>query len=174
MYRVADALVKKEEIDEMLQRVSDEINWDYAGKEIVMVGVLRGALVFLADIMRRIKVPVIMDFMVVSSYGVDTESSGVVLLAKDVDTNIEGKHVILVEDLIDTGITLNYLKSLFKNRNPASFKICAAFDKPARRKVDIMADYTGIELPDVFAVGYGLDFAGSYRNLPEVHLLEEV
>ena len=175
MYKVGKTLVSEEEIQKMLTDISNRINNDYAGcDEIIMVGVLRGALVFLSDLMRRIKIPVIMDFMVVSSYGVDTETSGVVLLIKDIDTELEGKHVIIVEDLIDTGVTLKYLKNLLESRKPASLKICAAFDKPARRIADIEADYVGLTLPDEFVIGYGLDFANMYRNLPDVRILEEV
>ena len=174
MYQIGEVLVSREKIEEMLKRVSDEINRDYAGQEILMVGVLKGAMVFLADLMRRINVPVILDVIVVSSYGVETQSSGVVLLVKDIDMDIEGKHVIIVEDLIDTGVTLKYLKDMFNSRNPASLKICAAFDKYERRKVEIDVDYVGISIPDKFVIGYGLDFANMYRNIPELCVLEEV
>jgi len=174
MYRIGKTLITEEEIKKMLTEVSDKINKDYAGcDEIFLIGVLRGALVFLADLMRLIKIPVIMDFLVVSSYGSDTESSGVVMLVKDVDADLEGKHVIIVEDLIDTGVTLRYLRNMLNTRNPASLKICTAFDKPARRKVDLTPDYVGMAIPDKFIVGYGLDVANRYRNLPEVYILEE-
>ena len=171
MYQVGDVLVDKEKIKKMLTDISDKINKEYSGREIIMIGVLRGAMVFMADLMRLINVPVIMDFLVVSSYGVDTETSGVVMMIKDVDIDIKGKHVILVEDLVDTGFTLKYLRNLLDSRDPASLKVCAAFDKPERRKVDINADYVGIQIPDEFVVGYGLDYAGKYRNLPELFVL---
>ncbi|MCL2164730.1 MAG: hypoxanthine phosphoribosyltransferase [Oscillospiraceae bacterium] len=173
MYKIGEVLVKKPELNKMLIRISDEINRDYAGQEIVMIGIFKGAMVFLADLMRLIKVPVTMDFLVVSSYGVETESSGVVLVSRDIDTDIEGKHVILVEDLIDTGATLKYLKNMLGSRNPASLKICAAFDKPSRRKVEMEADYLGITIPDKFVIGYGLDFAERYRQIPELCVLVE-
>ena len=173
MYKIGDVLVNKEEIEKMLTRLSDRINKDYSGQEIVMVGVFKGAMVFLADLMRRVNVPVVMDFCVVSSYGVETQSSGVVLLSRDIDTNVEGKHVILVEDLVDTGATLKYLKEMFESRKPASLKVCAAFDKPARRKVEMEVDYLGISIPDEFVIGYGLDFANMYRHLPELCVLVE-
>jgi hypoxanthine phosphoribosyltransferase len=174
MYQIGDVLIKKEEIDEMLARMADEIIRDYKGRDIILVGVLKGAMVFLSDLMRRLKEPVIVDFIVVSSYGDDTETSGVVLLVKDVDINIEGKHVIIVEDLVDTGITLRFLRNLLESRKPASLRICAAFDKTERRKVDICVDYTGFPIPDKFVIGYGLDYAGRYRNLPEVRVLVDV
>ena len=173
MYRIGEVLVKRSEINKMLVRISDEINRDYEGQEIVMVGIFKGAMVFMADLMRLIKVPVTMDFLVVSSYGVETESSGVVLMSRDIDTDIEGKHVILVEDLIDTGATLKYLKNMFESRKPASLKICAAFDKPSMRKVEMEADYLGITIPDKFVIGYGLDFAERYRQIPELCVLVE-
>ena len=171
--QIGSVLVDRKTISKMLVNLSDRINRDYVGREILMVGVLKGALVFMADLMRLIKAPVLMDFIVVSSYGVDTETSGVVMLIKDIDVDIRDRHVILVEDLIDTGFTLKYLTNLLKGRNPASLKICVAFDKPERRKVDIEADYVGIQIPDKFVVGYGLDIAGMYRNLPDLHVLRE-
>ena len=173
MYELGGVLVTRDEIKSMVRRLADRINSDYAGQELVIVGVLKGALAFLSDLMRELTMPVILDFIIVSSYGFETSTSGVVLLRKDVDVDIEGKHVLIVEDLIDTGLTLKYLKDLFWSKKPASLNICAAFDKPNRRKAPIAAEYSGISLGDDFIVGYGLDYAGLYRNLPDVRTLVE-
>ena len=172
-YELGEIVVSREQIQEMVCRLAERINRDYAGKELIVVGVLRGAMVFLADLIRELTIPLKLDFIIVSSYGVETSSSGVVLMVKDIDFDIEGKHVLIVEDLIDTGLTLNYLKKLFLTRNPASLKISAAFDKPSRRSVEIDVDYSGISLEDKFIVGYGLDYAHLYRNLPEVRVMIE-
>ncbi len=137
-----------------------------------MVGVLKGGFVFLSDLMRELSIPVDLDLISVSSYGEATKSSGVVRIIKDIDINITGKHVLIVEDLVDTGLTLKHLKELFNTRGPLSVKICAALDKPSRRKVDIDIEYKGIEIPDKFVVGYGLDYAGKYRNFPDVCVLK--
>ena len=171
MHRLGEIVIPREHIRGMVSEIAGRINTDYAGKEILLVGVLKGGMIFLADLCREISIPVIMDFIIVSSYGVESNTSGVVLLRKDIDEDIRGKHVVIVEDIIDTGVTLNYLKSLFEAREPASFKICAAFDKPSRRTVDIIPDYCGIQIPDVFVVGYGLDYAKMFRNLPDVRAL---
>jgi len=171
MYNSNEVLIPREEINEMVDRLAARINADYAGKEILLVGVLKGAMIFLADLCRKIKVTSTMDFIIVSSYGVETQTSGVVLLRKDIDEDIEGKHVIIVEDIVDTGVTLSYLKNVFEARRPASFRICAAFDKPSRRTVDLTPDYCGIQIPDKFVVGYGLDFANMFRNLPDLCVL---
>ena len=173
MYKLGEVLVPREHIREMVSRLAARINEDYAGREVYLVGVLKGAMIFLADLCREINVSAIIDFIIVSSYGIETNTSGVVLLRKDIDDDIKGKHVIIVEDIIDTGVTLNYLKNLFVSRNPASFKVCAAFDKPSRRTVDIVPDYCGIQIPDKFVVGYGLDFAKLYRHLPDLCVLNE-
>jgi hypoxanthine phosphoribosyltransferase len=138
-----------------------------------VVGVLKGCFIFLADLMREITIPADMDLIAVSSYGSSTKSSGVVRIIKDIDIDIAGKHVLIVEDLVDTGLTLNHLKELFRTRGPKSVKVCAAFDKPSRRKVNIEAEYKGIVVPDKFIVGYGLDYAGKYRNLPDVCTLKK-
>ena len=168
MYKLGGVLVAREQIRAMVHELAGRINSDYSGSELVIVGVLKGAMTFLSDLMRELEMPVVIDFIIVSSYGIETESSGVVLLRKDVDANIEGKHVLIVEDLIDTGLTLKFLKELFWTKKPASLRICAAFDKPARRKVPLEVEYTGICLGDSFIVGYGLDYVGLYRNLPDV------
>jgi len=157
----------------MVKRLGRQISEDYDGKELVLVGVLKGGFIFLADLMREITIPVDMDFISVSSYGASTRSSGVVRIIKDIDLDVVGKHVLIVEDLVDTGLTLRHLRDLFNTRGPKSVKICTAFDKPSRRKVEIEVEYKGIEVPDKFIVGYGLDYAGKYRNLPDVCTLRE-
>ena len=171
MYELGEVVVSREQINERVRSLADRINADYAGKELLMVGVLKGAMIFLADLCRGLDIPVIIDFIIVSSYGIETQTSGVVLLRKDIDVDIAGRHVLIVEDIIDTGVTMHYLKSLFSARGPKSFKVCAAFDKPSRRKVNLTPDYCGFKLEDDFVVGYGLDFANMYRNLPDVRIL---
>lgn len=161
-------LVTREEIEQKVKELGKKISDDYKGKELILVGVLKGGFIFLADLMREITIPVDMDFISVSSYGASTKSSGVVRIIKDIDINIGGKDVLIVEDLVDTGLTLKHLKELFNTRGPASVKVCTAFDKPSRRKVEIDIEYQGIIVPDEFIVGYGLDYSGKYRNLPDV------
>ncbi|NLY17672.1 MAG: hypoxanthine phosphoribosyltransferase [Clostridiaceae bacterium] len=161
-------LVTKEELDKRTTELAKAIERDYKGKDLVLVGVLKGGFIFLADLVRKISMDLSIDFISVSSYGNSTESSGVVRILKDIDSDITGKHVLLVEDLIDTGLTLKYLKELFNTKGCASVKLAAILDKPERRKVDLKVDYSGIEIPDKFVVGYGLDWAGKYRNLPDV------
>ena len=173
MKDIEEVLVPREKIREMVKRLGKRISEDYEGEELVLVGVLKGGFIFLADLMREITIPVDMDFIAVSSYGAATKSSGVVRIIKDIDLDIVGKHVLIVEDLVDTGLTLRHLKDLFNTRGPKSVKICTAFDKPSRRKVEIEVEYNGIEVPDKFIVGYGLDYAGKYRNLPDVCTLKE-
>ncbi len=168
---VKDVLIPRAEIAKVVDDLARRISDDYAGQEIVMVGVLKGSFIFLSDLVRKITVPVVIDFMSVSSYYGGTKSSGVVKIIKDMDTDIQGKHVIIVEDIIDSGLTLNHLKDLLLTREPASLRVCAAFDKPERRKVSISADYLGMPIPDAFIIGYGLDFDGQYRNLPDVCIL---
>jgi hypoxanthine phosphoribosyltransferase len=170
---IEEVLVSRDEIREMVKKVGKRISEDYAGKDLVLVGVLKGGFVFLADLMREITIPVDMDLIAVSSYGASTKSSGVVRIIKDMDLDLTGKHVLIVEDLVDTGLTLKHLKELFYTRGPKSVRICTAFDKPSRRKVDIEVEYKGIEVPDKFIVGYGLDYAGKYRNLPDVCTLKK-
>ncbi|NLJ70799.1 MAG: hypoxanthine phosphoribosyltransferase [Clostridiaceae bacterium] len=169
---ISEILVSKEEIDTICQRLGEQITADYQGKEIVLICVLKGATVFLADLMRKIEVPCEIDFMSVSSY-TGTKSSGDVKIIKDLDDTIEDKHVILIEDIIDSGLTLSHLVEMLKRRNPASLRICACFDKPDRRRAEVKADYVGKQIPDKFIVGYGLDYNGQYRNLPDVCVLAE-
>ncbi|MBP1757424.1 MAG: hpt [Firmicutes bacterium] len=164
-------LIPKSEIDIMCRRLGEQITHDYKGKEIILIGVLKGAFVFMADLARYIDVPCRIDFMSVSSYGSGTRTSGVVRITKDLDSDISGKHIIVVEDIVDTGLTLKHLRELLSTRNPASIALCTAFDKPDRRKVELEVEYTGLQIPDEFIVGYGLDFDGKYRNLPDVSVL---
>jgi hypoxanthine phosphoribosyltransferase len=166
-------LVSQKEIGEMVKQLGKRISEDYQGQDLILVGVLKGGFVFMADLMREITIPVDIDMIAVSSYGASTRSSGVVRIIKDMDLDLTDKHVLIVEDLVDTGLTLKHLKELFNTRGPKSVKICTAFDKPSRRKVSIEAEYKGIEVPDEFIVGYGLDFAGKYRNLPDVCTLKK-
>ena len=169
---VESVLLSVEELAKRIEEIGAEITADYAGKEILMIGVLRGAVVFMADLARAIKVPVAIDFMAVSSYGAGTSSSGVVRILKDLDVSIEGKHVLVVEDIIDSGLTLNYLLDNLKSRKPASLKLCTLLNKPERRKVKVNIDYNGFNVPDYFVVGYGLDYAEKYRNLPFIGVLK--
>jgi hypoxanthine phosphoribosyltransferase len=173
MKDIEEVLVPREQISEMVKSLGKRISEDYAGEDLVLVGVLKGGFIFLADLMREITIPVDMDLIAVSSYGASTRSSGVVRIIKDIDLDIVGKHVLIVEDLVDTGLTLSHLKDLFNTRGPKSVKVCTAFDKPSRRKIEIEIEYNGIEVPDKFIVGYGLDYAGRYRNLPDVCTLKE-
>ncbi|MCX7747856.1 MAG: hypoxanthine phosphoribosyltransferase [Clostridia bacterium] len=171
MNEIREVLVSRDAIREKVIELGRKISSDYEGKDLVLVGVLKGGFIFLADLMREITIPVDMDFISVSSYGNSKSSSGVVRIIKDIDVNVSGKHVLIVEDLVDTGLTLNHLKELFYTREPASVKVCTALDKPSRRKVEIEVEYEGIIIPDEFVVGYGLDYAGKYRNLPDVCIL---
>lgn len=166
-------LVSKEEIQEAVDRLGKELTRDYQGKQVVVVGILKGAAVFMADIIRSMDVYLDIDFMDVSSYGDAFESSGEVKIIKDLDTRLEGRHVLVVEDIIDTGRTLSYLVDLFKYRKAASVKVCTLLDKPERRVVkDLVPDYVGLEVPNEFVVGYGLDYLQKYRNLPYIGVLK--
>jgi len=169
-----EVLIPRQEIDQMVRRLADQITEDFQGEELFLICVLKGAFLFLADLVRYINLPVDVDFMSVSSYGDGVNSTGVVRIIKDLDSDISGKHVIIVEDIIDSGLTLNHLKELLSTRNPASISICAAFDKISRRLTDVKVDYNGIVIPDEFVVGYGLDYAGKYRNLPDVCILTNI
>ena len=155
----------------MVARVAAEISRDYEGREVLLVGVLRGAFVFLADLARALTIPCCVDFMAVSSYGKDTKTSGVVRIIKDLEEDISGRHVIIVEDIVDSGLTLKKLRELLLTRSPASLALCTAFDKPSRRRVELDVEYSGLEIPNDFIVGYGLDYQGFYRGLPEVCVL---
>lgn len=165
-------LIEEKRIKDRIKELASQISSDYDGHEVLLIGVLKGAVVFLADLVRELKCPCTIDFMAVSSYGMSTHSSGVVRIIKDLDQSIEGKHVILVEDIVDTGLTLNYICGVLRSRKPASFKVCVLLDKPSRRKVPVKVDYTGFQIPDEFVVGYGLDYQEMYRQLPFVAMLE--
>ncbi|KRQ86671.1 Hypoxanthine-guanine phosphoribosyltransferase [Caloramator mitchellensis] len=166
-------LLSEEEIGKRVKELAEEIRNDFPNGDLILIGVLKGSVIFVADLMRAMNINVTMDFMAVSSYGTSSETSGVVRILKDLDFDIEGKDVIIAEDIIDTGTTLKYLYEYLKARNPRSLKICCLLDKPARRKVDIEGDYVGFRIPDAFVVGYGLDFAEKYRNLPYIGVLKE-
>jgi hypoxanthine phosphoribosyltransferase len=170
---IGSVLVSREELQAKVAELGARISADYAGKELLLVGVLKGAVFFMADLARHIAVPVALDFMAVSSYGSSTDSSGVVRILKDLDTTIEGRHVIIVEDIIDSGLTLSYLMKNLRSRRPASLEVCALLTKPSRRRVDIGCRYVGFEIPNLFVVGYGLDFAERYRTLDYVASLRE-
>lgn len=164
-------LLSSEQIQARVAEMGAQISRDYEGREPVFVSVLVGAFMFTADLMRHINLPCSVEFMAISSYGKDSRSSGVVRVMKDLDESIESKHVIIIEDIIDTGLTLNYLLDNIRNRNVASVKVAALLDKPSRRLTDVHVDYIGFEVPDEFVIGYGLDFAQRYRNFPYVGVL---
>jgi hypoxanthine phosphoribosyltransferase len=170
---VERVLIPKEVLAENVSKMAQRISRDYEGKELLIIGVLKGGFVFMSDLVREITIPLQLDFMSVSSYGNSSQSSGVVRIIKDVETDMTNKHVLIVEDIIDTGLTLKHLVELLSTRGPLSVKICAALDKPSRRKVDLKVDYKGIEIPDEFVIGYGLDYAGMYRNFPDVCVLKK-
>lgn len=167
-------LVSEEEVDKRIRELGEQISKDYAGKEVHMICVLKGGVFFMCELAKRITVPVSMDFMSVSSYGDDTKSSGVVRIAKDLDEPLEGKDVLIVEDIIDSGRTLSYLMKVLQERKPASMRLCTLLDKPDRRVKMVDVDYTVFNIPDEFVVGYGLDYAQKYRNLPFIGVVEGV
>lgn len=170
---VGEVLISEEKIAQKVKEIAKKITDDYKGKEIILVCILKGSYIFTADLSRNLDLPCSIEFMQVSSYGNSTENSGSIRIIKDLNVPIDGKHIILVEDIIDTGLTLKNLKNTLETRNPASVKIVAFLDKPSRRKVEINADYTGFKIEDKFVVGYGLDYAQKYRNLPYVAILKE-
>ena len=165
-------MITEEEVDAKIRELAAQITKDYEGKEVHLVCILKGSIFFTCELAKRIDLPVTLDFMSVSSYGDGTESTGRVKIVKDLDENIEGKHVIVIEDIIDTGRTLSHLMEVLKVRKPETLKLCTLLDKPSRRVVDVDVDYTGFEIPDEFVVGYGLDFAQKYRNLPYIGVVE--
>ncbi len=171
---VAEVLITEEQLAERVAELGAQISRDYAGKELMLVGILKGASQFMADLVRQITLPISYDFVAVSSYGADTKSSGVVRILKDLDESVESKHVLVVEDIVDTGLTLrlSYLLENLRSRRAASVKVCTLLDKPSRRRVDLPVDYRGFEVQDQFVVGYGMDHAGKYRNLPYIGLLK--
>ncbi len=169
---IGEMLVPADELQQRVRELGQEISADYADSDLVLVCVLKGAVFFLSDLMRAIEVPCEVDFMAVASYGSATDSSGVVRILKDLDAPLEGRHVLIVEDIVDSGLTLQYLLRTLEARKPASLEVCALLTKPERRKIDLPARYIGFEIPDRFAIGYGLDYAERYRNLPYVAALE--
>ena len=171
--KIGEILVQPDQLQRRVRELGEQISADYDGRNPLLVGVLKGAVFFLADLMREITCPCEVDFMAISSYGSSTASSGVVRILKDLDAAIEGRDVLIVEDIVDSGLTLQYLMRNLGARGPASLEVCALLTKPDRRKVDLPTRYLGFEIPDKFAIGYGLDFGEHYRNLPYVAALEE-
>ncbi len=169
---ILEILVSEDQIARRVKELGGRISEDYRGNEILMVGILKGAVVFMADLIRHVTVPVRIDFMAVSSYGKASESSGVVQILKDLDQSIGGRHVIVVEDIVDTGLTLKYMLDNLSTRRPASLRICTLLDKPSRRRTSVAPDYNGFVIPDRFVVGYGLDYCEDYRNLREIAVLK--
>ena len=167
-------LIPEEKVDQRIEELGKKISEDYAGRQIHMICILKGGVFFMCELAKRITVPVSLDFMCVGSYGDGTKSSGVVRIAKDLDESIEDKEVLIVEDIVDSGNTLYYLMDVLRKRNPASIRLCTLLDKPDRRVKDVKADYLGFEIPDEFVVGYGLDYAQKYRNLPYIGVMEGV
>lgn len=169
---VLRVLLSEDEIREKVRELGGKITADYKNSNLMLVTVLKGAVVFLADLMRQIDVPAEIDFMVVSSYGPGVKSSGVVKIVKDLDVPLAGKDILIVEDILDSGLTLSYIKELLESRGPRSIRIATLLDKPSRRKVDLQADYIGFSVPDEFVIGYGLDYDEKYRNLPYIGILK--
>jgi hypoxanthine phosphoribosyltransferase len=170
---VGEILVQQDDLAHRVRELGAEISRDYADRDLFLVGVLKGAVFFLSDLMRHLEVPCEVDFMAVASYGSSTDSSGVVRILKDLDAPIEGREVLIVEDIVDSGLTLSYLLRTLRARNPASLEVCALLTKPERRKVELPIRYVGFEIPNRFAIGYGLDHAERFRNLPYVAVLNE-
>jgi hypoxanthine phosphoribosyltransferase len=168
-----EILISKPEIDDRVQSLADEISRDYEGKELVLIGILKGAFVFMADLIRCLRIPCEVDFVRLASYGTGTVSSGNIMITKDIETQIRGRDVLIVEDIVDTGLTLAFLIDKLKEREPESLKVCVLLDKKERRKVPFEAEYVGFDIPDRFVVGYGLDFNEMYRFLPDICVIEE-
>jgi hypoxanthine phosphoribosyltransferase len=169
---VTEVLIDPQVLQGRIGALGEEISADYEGRDLLLVGVLKGAVFFMADLMRNLTIPCEIDFMAISSYGDSTDSSGVVRILKDLDINIEGRHVLVVEDIIDSGLTLSYLMRNLEAREPASLEVCALLTKPERREIEVPVRYVGFEIPNRFVIGYGLDFAERYRNLPYVGVLD--
>lgn len=170
---IKKVLISEEELSNIVNSLGKQIAEDYNGKDLMIVSILKGSIIFMADLMRAVDIPCTIDFMAVSSYGSGTKTSGVVKIIKDLDASIEGKDLLIVEDILDSGRTLSYIKEILLARNPKSIKICTLFDKPERREADIYADYIGSKVPNEFIVGYGLDYDEHYRNLPYIGVLKE-
>lgn len=170
---IREILIAEDVLQSKVKELGAKITEDYKGKDLLLVCVLKGAVIFVSDLMRNIDLPLDIDFMAISSYGSNTQSSGVVRILKDLNTSIEGRHLLIVEDIIDSGLTLSYLVDNLKSRKPATVNICTILDKPDRRKTNLDIKYTGFQVPDEFVVGYGLDYAEKYRNLPYIAVLKE-
>jgi hypoxanthine phosphoribosyltransferase len=169
---VSEVLIEEDRLRSRVVELGEEISSDYVGRDLLLIGVLKGAVFFMADLMRTLTIPCEIDFMAISSYGAQTDSSGVVRILKDLDINIDGRNVLVVEDIIDSGLTLSYLMRNLEAREPATLEVCALLTKPDRREIDVPVRYIGFEIPNRFVVGYGLDFAERYRNLPYVGVLD--
>lgn len=170
---IQEVLLDEETLAKRIKEMGEQISKDYEGKEVIVIGILKGSVIFVADLVREVTVPVSFDFMAVSSYGNRTTTTGTVRILKDLDYDIEGKHVLIVEDIIDSGVTLSYLIEHLAGRKLASLKLCTLLNKPERRKVEVKVDYIGFTVPDAFLVGFGLDYAEKYRNLPFIGILKE-
>jgi hypoxanthine phosphoribosyltransferase len=170
---VGEVLIDAGTLKERVAELGAEVSVDYQGRDLLLIGVLKGAVFFMADLMRRLTIPCEVDFMAISSYGASTDSSGVVRILKDLDINIEGRHVLVVEDIIDSGLTLSYLMRNLESREPATLEVCALLTKPERREIDVPVRYVGFEIPNRFVIGYGLDVGERYRNLPYVAVLSD-
>lgn len=165
-------LIAKAEINKRVEELADVISRDYGGKELIIIGILKGAFIFMADLIRNLRIPCMIDFVRLASYGTGTISSGNIMITKDMETPIKNKHVLIVEDIVDTGLTLSFLVDKLREREPRSLKVCVFLDKKERRKIPFDADYIGFDIPDHFVVGYGLDFNEMYRFLPDVYIIE--
>ena len=172
MAETISVLISEQDVDARIREIGEQISKDYAGKQVHLIGVLKGSVFFVCELAKRITVPVTMDFMSVSSYGSDTKSSGVVRIVKDLDESLKDKDVIVIEDIVDSGNTLSYLMEMLGDRKPASLKLCTLLDKPERRRKQVHVDYTGFQIPDEFVVGYGLDYDQKYRNLPYIGIVK--
>jgi hypoxanthine phosphoribosyltransferase len=170
---VGEVLIDAETLEGRIAELGAEVSADYDGRDLLLIGVLKGAVFFMADLMRRLTIPCEVDFMAISSYGASTDSSGVVRILKDLDINIEGRNVLVVEDIIDSGLTLSYLMRNLESREPATLEVCALLTKPERREIEVPVRYVGFEIPNRFVIGYGLDFGERYRNLPYVAVLSD-
>lgn len=171
--QLKNILISEQDLKRRISELGEQLSKDYEGKEVMLVGVLKGAFIFMANLAMEMQVPVSVDFMAVSSYGASTDSSGVVRILKDLDLSVEGKDILIVEDIVDSGLTLKYITENIASREPASLKICTLLNKEKKRKADVKIDYVGFQIPDRFVVGYGLDFAERYRNLRYIAVLEE-
>ena len=170
---VGEVLIEPDALSARVAELGAEISADYTGRDLLLIGVLKGAVFFMADLMRKLTIPCEVDFMAISSYGASTDSSGVVRILKDLDINIEGRDVLVVEDIIDSGLTLSYLMRNLESREPATLEVCALLTKPDRREIEVPVRYVGFEIPNRFVIGYGLDFGERYRNLPYVAVLSD-